>query len=540
MELPTLVAGLRFLRGGSYDSYCVMPPLVPVTAAIPALFSNAHIPLHDRDGYKWLRREYDFARAFAVLNGTKTGVLLEHGRFACFVFTIIGAVGCFAWAKKLLGAASGVVAAFLWCGCPLIIGYASQISSDLAAAALGVTAMYSFSNWLEHRSITTASIFSILFGIAQLTKFTLLALLPVCAILVFCVIFIERRSARFVIQRVWQLSVAISLICITINIGYAFRGSCTRLGDFHFASALLSSSAADRSQKRFEDNRFRSRVIGTLVVPLPEAYIIGIDTQLYDLENVSGAKRSYLAGVWAGHGWPYYYAYGLLTRLQCGTLLLCGVALYFACWLGVRGMLLSELTVILSFGAILCAVSCETGFNQHFRYAIPTVPFLFVTISRCAARSQQKWGCICCLTCLLGNVAETAVTFPHAHGFFNCVSGGMRDGHRHMLHSSTDAGEDLYFLRDWMELHPIATRIVIVHESSVPLGSLGFDLDRVLPSDYFRRRYLVQSGDEMHPRRGWYALSVNNVFGEKKCYSYFREVEPVELIGSSIYVYYVE
>ncbi len=41
------------------------------------------------------------------------------------------------------------------------------------------------------------------------------------------------------------------------------------------------------------------------------------------------------------------------------------------------------------------------------------------------------------------------------------------------------------------------------------------------------------------PEPGWYALSVNYLYDREKQYRYFLELEPVAIIGYSIYVYHL-
>jgi hypothetical protein len=57
---------------------------------------------------------------------------------------------------------------------------------------------------------------------------------------------------------------------------------------------------------------------------------------------------------------------------------------------------------------------------------------------------------------LLATVSSALVIYPHQLCYFNEFSGGPRNGHRHLVHSNLDWGQDLLFLREWSEANPNA------------------------------------------------------------------------------------
>jgi len=102
-----------------------------------------------------------------------------------------------------------------------------------------------------------------------------------------------------------------------INLGYAFDGFGEQLGDFRFVSTLMTGL----DEPGVEGNRFRDSWLGHLHLPLPKQYILGLDAQKKDLEDFG--HKSYLLGEWRDEGWWYYYLYGLLVKVPCGTWYLC-------------------------------------------------------------------------------------------------------------------------------------------------------------------------------------------------------------------------
>ena len=115
----------------------------------------------------------------------------------------------------------------------------------------------------------------------------------------------------------WQLFAILILALYLINLGYAFKASFQRLGDYRFQSRALSGQPPSDPPK--PGNRFTQTWLGPLPVPLPLDYLQGIDCQRNDFE-VGG--RSYLHGRWAPRGWWYYYLIGLGIKTPLGTLAL--------------------------------------------------------------------------------------------------------------------------------------------------------------------------------------------------------------------------
>lgn len=77
------------------------------------------------------------------------------------------------------------------------------------------------------------------------------------------------------------------------------------------------------------------------------------------------------------------------------------------------------------------------------------------------------------ICCLLTTLAEMVSAYPHNLAYFNWLSGGPDNGHRHLLHSSLDWEQDLIFLREWIAHHPQSSRVTFVtneHKIAQDLG----------------------------------------------------------------------
>lgn len=197
--------------------------------------------------------------------------------------------------------------------------------------------------------------------------------------------------------------------------------------------------------------------------------------------------------------------------------------------------------------------------NIHFRYVLPALPFIFVWLSPAARLIEQNtgWRRMLPVVALVWFVASSLWYFPHSLSYFNELAGGPRRGHRIMSNSNVDWGQDLYYLKDWLDRHPN------VKSQDFRLAWFG-NFDPRTIGIYFRpphplydhtRRLPIQEQKWLGPKPGWYAVSVNFMTGHtmpipdgngqfqyygQQVFDYFREFEPIATAGYSIYIYHLE
>jgi hypothetical protein len=120
------------------------------------------------------------------------------------------------------------------------------------------------------------------------------------------------------------------------------------------------------------------------------------------------------------------------------------------------------------------------------------------------------------------------------------IGAGPRNGPRHLLDSNIDWGQDLFYLEDWCESHPEARPFQVAYFGGYPLDhskvkSSGAPAVGVDPKDIGENTDPASFG----PLPGWYAVSVNEIYGRSHRYRYFLSFEPVAMAGYSIYIYHI-
>ena len=411
-----LVAGLTHWRFGQFNVYRVNPPLVHYVSAIPVMLAGYEEDWSDYSELPAARPEYRMGTAFVKANGNRSAWLITLARWACIPFSLLGGLFCFRWSRELWGnSVSGLVSLTAWCFEPMVLAHGELITSDCAAASLGVGAGYMFWRWLDRPTWRRALAAGLVMGLAELTKTSWVILFVLWPLLSVVWLFMNRhrKSSNSFFRSLRQVGFILIVAIYVLNLGYGFDGSMTRLNEFTFVSRTLTG----RDKAGIPGNRFKESEIGRLPVPVPASYLSGIDVQKMDFERFT--KPSYLRGEWRDGGWWYYYIYGLTIKttlsLQCLILLsfFTSVYLYRSCAdknrraetaappptegserhalncdppdspampPDFRRARMCDLVVLWAPAiVIMMLVSSQLEFNQHVRYVLPALGFAIVS-----------------------------------------------------------------------------------------------------------------------------------------------------------------
>ncbi len=207
-----------------------------------------------------------------------------------------------------------------------------------------------------------------------------------------------------------------------------------------------------------------------------------------------------MAGTESTKGRWYYIFYAMLIKLPEATLLLCVLSLLSGpdqlrrAWLPLLTGMIVFLTIVIS-----------VRMDDHSRYAISSLPFLFVWIGSVVSENHCKLRLRYSIAgglCVWGAISTITAT-PFTLAFANQMSGGRAELHRHLMGSEFDWGQDLVALQNWSESHGV----------NEPINLLYCGLND--PSVYgvnwtFPKEFGVESAKSLTP--GWYAVSPNVLF----------------------------
>ena len=601
-EVNHLPAGVSCWETGSFRLYHHNPPLIKLVAALPVVLAGGRIKAYESS--TWMADSFIspvlFGHFFALRNASRYFELFTLARLVMPLFSVLGGLVVFAWARRLFGDRGGLLSLALWCLCPNILAHARLITSDVGATSLGVAATYAFWRYLHQPTWKRAALAGLVLGVAQLSKFSLLLLYPLWPML--WIIFEVAKSGirlpiRTVFRATGQGAMIVAASVLTINLGYGFEGTGRPLGSFRFISgwpltrerAAAGARAGDPFELAWQhrENRFRKSWLGRLPVPMPDHYVRGFDEQKFEADGLPLAwidpaagpgERTgysvYLDGVMRRTGWRSYYALAFLYKTPEGTLGLLAIAVaVFAVSRRSRAGWGDEAVVLVIPLTVFGAMTFLTDINIGLRYVLPVFPYLFVFAGRVAPWLDgfqvglRRLGWSIVLVLLAMTAASTLAIHPHYLAHMNWLSGGPDRDPPRLIDSNLDWGQDLVGLREWLRAHPDEGPVGLVYFGQVSpnifaLRGDGFAWFLPPPRP---RSVDAMPGADLSKLAGWaprltpglYAVSGSMRQGlswriydpsqvwagtwnaRDGAYDYFRELTPFHRIGHSILLFRV-
>ncbi len=487
-----LVAGLVNWKYGRFEVYNVNPPLVHYLAALPVVLSTYDGELQGFFDSPGGRPEFRMGANFIAANKSRSMWLMTLSRWACLPFSVLGALVCFFWACDLWKSrVAGVVSLWVWCFEPFLVGHAELITPDVAATSIGMCTVYCFWRWTKNEKWSWAIASGVFLGLSLSTKLTWVVFLPLLPLLFFVKEILPEKndSVQSFHVRLVQLTVILVLGIYLLNMVYQFDGVFKKLKDYDFVSQSLSGHVSVDSV----GNRFRHSLLGEVPVPFPEQFVMGIDAQKKDFEYY--VRPSYLRGEWRYGGWWYYYLLGAFIKTSHGfhSLILLAVAEILRRLLSrdqqknhaeISGRFGDFCFLVIPALVVFVLVSSQVGFNHHVRYVLPVCGFLIVFAGGAGRlidfrynSSKALLGIVLVRVCLLASLFMIPLNlirvFPHQIGFFNEVAGGAMQGHRLLLHSNIDWGQDFLFLDHWVKSRAIKRPLHVVGFEGYQVENLG-------------------------------------------------------------------
>ncbi len=529
-ETGHIPAGLHHWQHGTFELYRVNPPLPRMIATLPAWALNPNFEFGSLRDTPGRRLEWSVNNRFAQNNKDRYVEIVRLARLAGIAWSLLGAWLVMRWSSELFGQKAGLLALILWCFGPNVLAYAQLVTPDIPSTVAGLATCYVFRNYLRNPSWSNAWFAGLTLGAGLLTRSTwliLFGLWPVLAVGYWWRRPLLALRARSVL--LGQIVAIFALGMVVLNLGYGFQGTGRPLGEFAFVSKAF---AGERSAEQTSGNRFRGSFAETLPLPLPADYVLGIDLQRADFE---ANWPFYIDGQWERGGRWWFYLYALLLKIPLGTLGLFLIAVILIVT-GRGSSWREEMFLWLPALTVLVVVSSQTGLN-YFRYILPMLPFVLIGISRCAlVVTRATWRLGAAVVLLAGaSIASSLSVYPHSLSYFNEAAGGPEQGHRHLVDSNIDWGQDLLYLKQWLAAHPEHGRIGLAYFNHVDPGVLGIDYE--LPP--------------AAPRPGLYAVSVHFVQGGSFFafdgkgnrrfvplgrYSWFERFRPVAKAGATIWI----
>jgi tetratricopeptide (TPR) repeat protein len=540
-----LFAGYTYMRWGDFRANPEHPPLAKIVAAAPLMF----LPVKDfRPSASWDLIPTAPPTASYTTSAASEMLFVQNDAESLFYYSKLMMIamaiapGCFiyTWSKSLFGIGGALAAVFFYVLDPNILAHAPVVHTDLPFATFYFISSYFFWRTLNVLSIRNVTLTAVCFALAAVTKYAYVPILSAWALLGIYRICASQPIASAIGKR----------RPITSRLGKSGVLACI------FGGALLAAYAAvwavygfqyyaiagGKSPLAFHQVWPRSAVIQSLSAFLighhlvPEAWLYGQLSLLHSLN-----RDSYLFGQTSlARGSYFYFPVAFLVKTPIPVVMLLVAALTLQVFKK-TGVAISWLAVPALTYFCFAVVA---GINIGVRHILAIYPFLFVLCGGtaaalyCSESKARRWGA---MFLAAWTMLSSFAAFPHYLAYFNEFIGGPRYGHKILLDSNLDWGQDLKELRNWMDRAGVATIQYSYFGFPSAAAPRYYGIDALFlpgswvhPHDVFRDRY---------PRPAYLAISVNQLHGlyfeggDKELVRSLREVEPVARVGYSIWVY---
>lgn len=507
-EPAHLPAGYSYLITKDFRMNPEHPPLIKMISAFPFLFLKLKNPV-EQDNWKGTD-SFAFGKEFLYHSGGDADRIIFLGRIPIILLSCVLGLLVFSWAKELFGLKAGVFALFLYTFCPNILAHSRLVTQDIGVSLFITLAAYCLWRYLVKPNNLSLILSGITLGLALLSKFNAIVLIPVFIIFIY-IYRPKNKISHFFVPPFLIFSIAL----LTIWLGYGFE-----------AGKIL--------EKKKEYNTFDQ-----LIKNYPEP----VKNTVCSLgKHLCVPVPSYFKGLgWLAHAyiekhesflWGRHFRGGSLLGFLLAFIIKTPIPflifIFLSLFIAIKNKLLlkKDQVFLWVFPLVIFIISAFCALGLHIKYILPVYPFLCIFISQIVnsgffhLRLFRLTTLGMCAWYLLG----TFSIYPHYLAYFNEFIGGPKNGYKYLVDSNLDWGQDLKLLKKYLDKNNI---------KEIKLAYFG-----TAEPDYYKIKY--QKLGPFEAVSGWVAVSATYLQGVhvvKKGYEWLKHYKPVTQIGYSIFVY---
>ncbi len=480
-EFAHLPAGAVYLDQANFTLFAKNPPLFKMLMALPlTLHPGLRVPAPEAGDLAQGWGPWRYAERFSRANARDFLGLFFPARVVVALFGLGTGALLALWAAQLFGRRAAALTTTLFLLTPVVLAHAHLATVDVGCMFGVLLCVYLLRAACKRPAPGRFALAGIAWGAALSIKYTALLLAP--AIFLIVLVWRQARPGR----AVFELALVSICALVTVNLGMGFKGSFTPLGSFPLVSGFGQA--------------LQDALPAALPVPLPEDYVTGFDAVKLDTER--GEFGSYLLGEWSQEGHWYHDPIAFLSKtpLPILALLLAGVAFPRRFFSKQRLPARELATLLIPLVALGAALIGANRAKLGIRYLLPLLPFLYILIAGIFAGLRGRAAFWVPALSLAWLAVTIGLTHPSYLSHFNLAAGTEARGHRILIDSNLDWGQDLYRLPDALagfELDSQDAPVFLLYFGHVDPGQYGIDY-RLVPT---------------LPVKGLVAVSVNYLMG---------------------------
>lgn len=395
---------------------------------------------------------YEEANPLELMLASARGMMILWG-VACGLLV-------YAWSRRLWGTPGALLSLTLCTSSATMLAHGPMITSDMTAAFCLLAASGAFWRYVDQPSVISLTISLLMTGLAAISKFSFVLLMPIYAILLawnwsaftrsLGAISLSRLCAILGIRVAGLVIAHVAAAVVVVWAAFGFRYAANAGGmpanvSFYIPwDDLLPSSGLKR---------------GLLIILkdyrlLPEAFTHGFAYVL----QASEARGAFAAGEVNTTGWWWFFPYAFLLKSTLAELLLVAalIALAASRWMFSRGsrLLPSNLRLVAPLLALTLVYGCASiisNLNIGHRHILPLYLPLFIMAGALLRPGTGKKLLATAMVLVAANTVEAIYAYPNYLAYFNPIAGPSDQRWNHLVDSSLDWGQELPALSSWLK-----------------------------------------------------------------------------------------
>ncbi len=549
-EVPHISAGYSYLSQKDFRLNPEHPPLIKDLAALPLLSQNLNFPENYPSWLQGVNQQWWFGNQFLYQSGNDADKIIFSSRIPMILILLLLGWLIFHWARKLGGNFVGLAVLFLFTLSPTFLAHGRLVTTDVGAALGIVLATLFYLRFLKNPKKLNIILAGLTLGIALLLKFSCILLLPLFVVitLVYVFLFPEKKEAKKVSKNLLKyLGLALLILVIAalvIWLVYLFH-----TWNYPIEKQVEDTKSLLSSNPLVKINLWLAQ--SKIFRPLGH-YLLGLSMAT---QRVAGGNTIYFLGNVSNIAWWYYFpvVYFLKVPLAFHILTILAILLAF---LSVSISRLkswcknhfTELTMLI-FLAIYWTTSIKGNLNIGVRHILPIFPFTYILVCLAIKNGYQKLKSIplrktiviVSLILFSWYGFSSLKAFPHYLSYFNETAGGSSQGYKLVVDSNYDWGQDLKWLKNWLE----ENKVEKIYVDYFGGGDIPYYLgEKYLhwqgtksPNEFPKGNYLAVSATLL---KGGQGIPVKDFNQPTTYYNWLNSYAPVARAGNSIFIYYID
>ena len=554
-EIAHIPAGYSYITTLDYRLNPEHPPLAKDLAGLFLLSQSPKFPYE-----YWAsggNNQWEVGWKFIYRFGNDADKIIFFSRLPILILAAILALILFFIVKNFYGKLAALFALTLFVFEPNIITHARLVTTDMAITATTFFAVFAFYYFLKKPSWKSILLAGLILGLANLSKFSSVLLLPILAIIGLGKIFVDNITLT-IVKFLPKLKIKKSLLKNFFKV--TGQGFLVVIISFLLVWGVYAIQTANMSpaiQKQIIEESLPS---AQKAIPILEKltdhtitkpisyYLLGIQMVL---NRSGGGNTTFLVGEVSNYGWWYYFIVAFLIKTPIPIILFILAALIFK--IKKRSFEFLDFVLLIPIFVIL-GYSMKSTLNIGLRHILPIYPFLIFWAASLFKTENINWlkklGHCKCVYIALGTILMlwliigTLFTYPSYLAYFNELVGGSKNGWKYLVDSNLDWGQDLKRLASWVDEYNNKAP----QKNLPPIENIKIDyFGGGLPSYEFSKRNIKfqEWHSQYGPTHGWLAVSATFyrmshyyfLTQGQPDYSWLDNQKPVIVVGNSILVY---